>query len=44
VAELGARAGIAERGGTFSTCMSRIRTLQLIEGRGQVRASEELFG
>lgn len=36
-------AGLSHRSGTFSTYLSRLRTLQLIEGRGELRASEELF-
>jgi len=41
--QLGERADLNSRSGTFSTYLSRLRTLQLIEGRGQVRASAELF-
>jgi hypothetical protein len=42
--QIGARANLNPRSGTFSTYMSRLRTLELIEsGRGWVRASEELF-
>jgi hypothetical protein len=41
--ELGAAAGISARSGTFSTYLSRLRTLELVEGeRGQIRMSEEL--
>jgi hypothetical protein len=42
--EVGKRAELNARSGTFSTYLSRLRTLELIEGRGTVRASEELFG
>lgn len=42
-AELGERAGISPSSGTFSNYLSRLRTLELAEGRGgQIRASEEL--
>lgn len=42
--QIGERANISHVSGTFSTYMSRLRTLELIEsGRGWVRASEELF-
>lgn len=40
---VGQRAEISHRSGTFSTYLSRLRTLQLVEGRGRIRASEELF-
>lgn len=40
--ELGRRAGISERSGTFGTYLSRLRALELITGRGELRASEEL--
>jgi hypothetical protein len=42
-AELAARAGLSDRSGTFDTYLSRLRTLELVEGRGELRASEELF-
>lgn len=41
--EIGERANLNPRSGTFSTYMSRLRTLELLEsGRGWVKASEEL--
>jgi hypothetical protein len=41
---IGERASISARSGSFSTYMSKLRGLELIEGtRGQVRASAELF-
>jgi len=40
--ELGERAGISSRSGTFSTYLSRLRSLELVTGRGELRASEEL--
>jgi hypothetical protein len=41
--ELGQATNIAVAGGSFGTYLSRLRTLELIEGRGELRASEELF-
>jgi hypothetical protein len=42
-ADLGAAASMSDRSGTFDTYLSRLRTLELITGRGEIRASEELF-
>jgi hypothetical protein len=42
-AELGAAANLSDRSGTFDTYLSKLRTLELVEGRGELRASEELF-
>lgn len=41
--ELGTRAQLSDRSGTFDTYLSRLRALELVEGRGELRASEELF-
>lgn len=41
--QLGDRAGISYASGTFSTYLSRMRGLELVEGRGVIRASEEFF-
>ena len=42
--ELGERANLNPKSGTFSTYLSRLRTLELItSGRGWLKASEELF-
>ena len=41
--ELAERAGYTAKGGGFNNALSRLRTLELIEGRGELRASEELF-
>jgi uncharacterized protein len=41
--ELGSRANLSDRSGTFDTYLSRLRALELVEGRGELRASEELF-
>lgn len=40
--ELGELAGISSRSGTFSTYLSKLRSLELATGRGEIRASEEL--
>lgn len=37
------RAGLAAGSGTFSTYVSRLRALELVHGRGELRASDELF-
>jgi hypothetical protein len=42
--QLGEAAGISHRSGTFSTYLSRMRTLELVEGRGELRLPEELVG
>lgn len=41
--QVGEAAGLSERSGTFATYLSRLRTLELVTGRGELRASEELF-
>lgn len=41
-AEVAERAGYAADGGGFNTALSRLRTLQLIDGRGELRADETL--
>lgn len=42
--QIGERANLNSKSGTFSTYMSRLRTLELVEsGRGWVKASDELF-
>lgn len=40
--ELGERAGISHGSGTFATYLARLRSLELVIGRGEIRASEEL--
>ena len=42
-AELGVAASMSDRSGTFDTYLSRLRSLELISGRGELKASEELF-
>jgi hypothetical protein len=41
--EIGQRANISSAGGSFSTYVSRLRSLELISGNRELRASEELF-
>jgi hypothetical protein len=40
--QLGQAAQISHVSGTFSTYLGRLRALELVEGRGELRASEEL--
>jgi hypothetical protein len=42
-AELGEAAVLSDRSGSFDTYLSRLRTLELVVGRGELTASEELF-
>lgn len=37
------RASLSGASGTFATYLSKLRTLELISGKGEIRASEELF-
>jgi hypothetical protein len=41
--ELGEAAVLSGRSGTFDTYLSKLRTLELIEGKGELKASDELF-
>lgn len=41
--ELAEAAGLTGNSGTFDTYLARLRGLQLIEGRAELRAAEELF-
>ena len=41
--ELAARAGYEASGGRFNNALSRLRSLELVAGRGELRASDELF-
>lgn len=34
----------AADGGGFNNALSKLRTLELISGRGELRASDDLFG
>jgi len=40
--ELGVATGYESSGGGFNNALSRLRTLELIQGRGEIRMSEEL--
>lgn len=42
-AEAGERANLSHVSGTFSTYLSKLRTLELVTGRGDIRASDDLF-
>ncbi len=42
-AELASRTGIDQSGGTFRTYVGELKTLRLIDGRGELSASEDLF-
>lgn len=42
-ADLALQAGYDADGGGFNNALSRLRTLELIEGRGEIRASPNLF-
>jgi hypothetical protein len=42
--QLGEASGISHRSGTFSTYLSRLRTLELVEGRGEIKLAMELVG
>lgn len=43
VSDVGERAGYAPDGGGFRNALGRLRTLELIAGRGELRASDNLF-
>jgi hypothetical protein len=43
-AQLAARAGYEADGGGFNNALGKLRSLELIAGRGEIRASEDLFG
>jgi hypothetical protein len=43
VAQVAARAGYDAGGGGFRNALGRLRTLELVRGRGELRASEDLF-
>jgi len=42
--ELAEQAGYDADGGGFRNALSRLRTLELVTGRGELQASEDLFG
>jgi hypothetical protein len=41
--EVAAKAGYEPNGGGFNNALGRLRTLELVHGRGEIRASENLF-
>lgn len=41
--QVGEKTGMSSRSGTFATYLSKLRALELIDGRGELRASDELF-
>jgi hypothetical protein len=41
--ELATRAGYEANGGGFNNALGRLRTLELVQGRGELRASDDLF-
>ena len=41
--EVATAAGYEASGGGFNNALSRLRTLELISGRGDLRASDDLF-
>ena len=40
---MAAAAGYEASGGGFNNALSRLRTLELVSGRGDLRASDDLF-
>jgi hypothetical protein len=42
-AELSEASNVSAAGGSFDTYLSKLRTLELIEGKGELRASDEFF-
>jgi hypothetical protein len=42
--DVAARAGYEANGGGFNNALGRLRTLELVEGRGEISASRNLFG
>lgn len=43
VQDLAKAAGYEPKGGGFRNALGKLRTLQLIDGRGELRASDALF-
>jgi len=41
--EVAARAGYEANGGGFNNALGRLRTLDLVQGRGELKASDDLF-
>lgn len=42
-AELSEASQVSAAGGSFNTYLSKLRTLELVEGKTELRASDELF-
>ena len=41
--EVAAKAGYEANGGGFNNALARLRTLELVQGRGELRASDNVF-
>jgi hypothetical protein len=41
--EITARTGYEANGGGFNNALGRLRTVELVEGRGDLKASDNLF-
>lgn len=41
--ELAVQAGYEANGGGFNNALGRLRTLELVQGRGEIKASDNLF-
>jgi uncharacterized protein len=41
--EVAAQAGYEVNGGGFNNALGRLRTLELVQGRGELKASHDLF-
>ena len=41
--EVAAKAGYEANGGGFNNALGRLRTLELVQGRGELKASDNLF-
>jgi hypothetical protein len=41
--ELAAKTGYEANGGGFNNALGRLRTLELVQGRGEIGASDNLF-
>jgi len=38
------KTGYEANGGGFNNALGRLRTLELVQGRGELKASDDLFG
>jgi uncharacterized protein len=41
--EVAVKAGYEANGGGFNNALGRLRTLELVQGRGEIKASDNLF-